>query len=246
MKQSIITKFCIMHHNDPNTNTYRGVITSSPCKHKQNWEKYYTFYALSPMIRPIPNGLKLINTTKINKYPYNTTTVDHAYDPFDIQKNAVYFITWTQPVPATVPLYIHISPDGNSYPSFNKNPPSIGNWSQDPIGPLYVLVDTYTHPTNLDSNNNKLPTWKIDSNGNPIFLFSKNNNRCIPNLNGISLEQCFLETDLNILGTNKNTGQVPLILNLESLPHNSNIFYYIIPITILIIFIMICIFYKNS
>ena len=151
----IISQFCIMHYNDPNTNTYNGYIsyptriktidgfetkcTQPPSEYGQ-WQLYQKFYALSPMIRPIPTGLKLINANTMDYYPYSTKNIKHVYDPFDIQQESISFMTWTQPVPGTVPLYLHISPNGDSYPSFDKNPPSEGNWTQNKMSPLFVSI----------------------------------------------------------------------------------------------------------
>ena len=246
---------CIMHYDDPDTNTYRGFIdypsiikTESgeeilQCvNYHPGWKKYHTFYALSPMIRPIPSGLKLINATKYNKYPYNTTEIDYAYDPFNTQQDAVSFITWTQPASATVPLYIHISPNGDSYPSFDKNPPSKGNWKKDHTGPLYVLVNIQNTP-NIHPNwlNYNIPIWETDSHGHPIFLFSTDHDRCIPDINGISIEKCFLQTDKNILQQTKHNGPSTLISTIESLSQKNtdNNFFKHMPYYVIIIFLVL-------
>ena len=239
-KPFIIAPFCIMHYDDPDTNTYHGFInyptriktksgeeilkcTDSPPQYGA-WKKYHTFYAFSPMIRPIPTGLKLINAAKLGKQPYSTKDIDFAYDPFDIQQDAISFMTWTQPVPATVPLYLHITPQGDSYPSFDKNPPSKGNWTMNKLHHIYVLVNTETHPTTLDANLHELPKWTLDAGGNPIFRFIGNDNRCIPHLNGVPIEKCFLETDEDILQENKEFGPTPLITRLVSLSQKNNNF----------------------
>jgi hypothetical protein len=223
--------FCIMHYDDPSTNTYRGFI-NYPMRIKTKsgeyifkclnppieygpWKKYHTFYSLPPMFRPIPTGLKLINATKLGKNPYSTKEINYSFDPFNIEKDAVSFITWTQPVPATVPLYLHINPEGTIYPSFEKNPPSKGNWTQDKLSPIYVLVNPYTHPTTLDSNNNELPKWEKDINGNPKFLFKGSDNRCIPDIKGVTIEQCFLKTDEDVFHENDLIGLTSLISKIQ-------------------------------
>ena len=74
--------------------------------------------------------------------PYDTKKIIYAYDPFDIKKESVSFLTWTQPVSGTVPLYLHITPGGHSYPSFQPNPPEENTgWTLNKLSPLYVLVD---------------------------------------------------------------------------------------------------------
>lgn len=267
-KPFIIAPICILHSDNPSTNTYRGFInypTRIKTEHGNEllkcldsppqygvWKKYSTFYALSPMIRPIPTGMKLINAVKLGRHPYNTKEIGHAYDPFNVHQDAISFITWTQPVSATVPLYLHITPHGDSYPSFDKNPPSEGNWTQDRLSPLYVLVNTFTHPFTLDANLHKLPAWELDNSGNPIFLFKGADNRCVPDPKGVSIEQCFLETDGNVLQLNKNIGPTSLIARLSSYPQVTNhsvtnffkqipSYVIIVSITLFIISIVTCI-----
>ena len=67
-----IMPLCIYHYNDKGTNTYRGFINIASkirtkggneilkCVQSQNrfgsgWKYYGSFYALSPMLRPIPS-----------------------------------------------------------------------------------------------------------------------------------------------------------------------------------------------
>lgn len=265
-KSFIISPFCIMHYDNPETNTYHGFINYSikiktksgenilKCpSYSHSLKKHHTFYAFSPMIRPIPTGLKLINAKKLNKNPYNTTKIRFAYDPFDIQQDSVSFITWTQPVDGTVPLYLHISPSGYSYPSFDINPPSKGKWTKNKLSPIYVLVNPYTHTTTLDSNLHELPKWKKDTNGNLIFKFTESDNRCIPDPNGVSIEQCFLETDVDVLNKNIfHSGVIPLLTKIEKLSQHSdfniqNFFKHvpnyaiIISITLFILSLITCI-----
>jgi hypothetical protein len=228
----IISPFCILQYNDPVTSTFLGFINYPTRIQKDNgtymlecapfhreygnWKNVGSFYAFSPMIRPIPTGLKLINATKLGKNLWGTKNVKHAYDPFNIQNDAVSFITWTQPVTATVPLYLHITPDQTSYPSFDPNPPdNPEGWTQDKLSPLYVLVNPETHPTNVDANLQKLPQWKTDINNKPIFKFIGSDNRCIPDVNGVTIEKCFLLTDEDILHINEYNGPESLLERLR-------------------------------
>jgi hypothetical protein len=201
----IIAPFYIMQYNDPSTKTYFGYIgtTTTTTTTDHNWKVTGLFYAFSPMIRPIPTGLKFINAKKMGKYPWGTKNIKHAYDPFNIQKDAVSFMTWTQPVPLTVPLYLHITPNQTSYPSFDQNPP--GNpdgWTQNKLSPLYVL-ETVLH------------TWKTDVNNRPIFRFKGSDNRCIPDVNGVTMEECFMMTEEDILHINDNYGPTTLLTRLK-------------------------------
>lgn len=212
----IISPFFIYHCNDPKTNTYMGYI-SHPIKHRNvdgteqlispsipkeygYWTFYGKFYALSSMIRPIPTGLKLINTEIINEDPYSTQKIRHTYDPFDTEDVDISWLTWTQPVPETVPLYLHISPSGASYPSFRKIPPGDNKelWTLNRLSPLYVLVDKDDHIDRKDSNLNIISDFPKDANGIPKFTFIKDDNRCVPATGGVSLSECFLITDENI------------------------------------------------
>jgi hypothetical protein len=232
-KSIIIAPFCILHHDDRSTSTYYGYVnyptrirSSDGVEHLKctdlprqygSWKVYYNFYAFSPMIRPIPNGLKLINASKHGVAPYNTKTIKYTYDPFNIQQGDVSFITWNQPVPGTVPLYLHITPLGDSYPSFDKNPPGDDKtgWTEREVSPLYVLVNPNTHPSKVDANAQPFPKWKIDKHGKPIFRFRGTDGRCIPDVNGVSIEECFLDTDDDILHTKHSLGPTPLLTRLR-------------------------------
>jgi hypothetical protein len=231
-KPIIIAPFCILQYNDPDTSTYFGFInystriqqgdvteklecTQSPRQYGK-WKVTGSFYAFSPMIRPIPTGLKLINAKKLGKDPWSTKSIQYAYDPFDIQQDAVSFMTWTQPVPTTVPLYLHITPEETSYPSFNPYPP--GNprgWTQNKLSPLYVLVNPMTHSTKIDANLQPLLEWKFDPSGQPMFMFRGIDNRCVPDPDGVTIEECFLMTDEDILQVNEHAGPTPLLTRLR-------------------------------
>jgi hypothetical protein len=221
IQKSIITPYYIFHYNDPTTNTFLGFINHSSietCSENTNgygkWKVIGTFYGFSSTIRPIPTGLKLINANKLSEHECITDSINHVYDPFNVKKNAVSFITWTQPVPSTVPLYLHITPEKTSYPSFNKNPPvNSGGWTENKISPLYVLVNPVTHKTNVDANLRPFPLWKIDENNRPIFKFKSSSNRCIPDINGTSLQEC-------ILLTGKYDGQTDILKSIEENKNN--------------------------
>ena len=212
----LISPFCIYHYNDPKTNTYRGRI-SYPIKSRNfegteqltckpvpkaygQWTYYGKFYAFSSMIRPIPSGLRLISAEIMKEAPYSTKKIEYAYDPFNTEEMGISFLTWTRPVPETVPLYLHISPSGTSYPSFSKIPPGDNKelWTLNRLGPLYVLVDKDDHITGRDTNLQQLSYFPREKNGIPKFTFIKSDNRCVPSPGGMSLGECFLVTDENI------------------------------------------------
>jgi hypothetical protein len=106
----VIAPFCIYHHIDNSnsiiTNRHNN-IEQLYCPSISNEFKFYnTFYAISPMVRPIPTSLKLIRV--LNSKPYKQH-IEYAYDPFNKISNSITFITWAKPVPDTLPLFIWIT-----------------------------------------------------------------------------------------------------------------------------------------
>jgi hypothetical protein len=229
----VIVPFCIYHFINRHTNTYYGFI-NYPTKFMDNttilkcppdnldeygaWFLYGTFYAISPLIRPIPNGLKLFSAVKREAYPYDTKRLDYVYQ-FNPSVNTINFITWSQPVPDTVNLYIHISPFGGIFPSFDKNPPqsrqqpesdntengSNKGWTEASFSPIRVFIDKTEYVNtplaryiqNLDSLN----VYPKDIHGIPQIKFKGIQSRCMPNPGGVSLTECFLSTDENLYGS---------------------------------------------
>jgi hypothetical protein len=204
-----IVPYCIHHYVDLNTNTYHGYIGEPAivnqdgniiykCLDNTNgngyddkWVLYGSFYVVSPMVRPIPDGLKLINANKSGKYPYNTQSVNYSYDVFNVEPNSVSFLAWTRPLQGTVPLYLHITPNGGAYPSFDKNPPQQEGWTENIISPIYVLVD----PDNYSGDSTNLLKFERDKNNILQFKFKPIQGRCMPDPEGDSLNKCFLLTD---------------------------------------------------
>ena len=258
----IILPFSILHYNNPSTSTYQALIkypikiktenglekleTIKISKEYTRWENYNTFYAFSPFIRPIPTSLKLFSVEETNSV---ITNIKYVYDPFNTQKNNVSFLIWNQPVPCTVALYLHITPSGDTYPSFNPNTPN-NSWKQYKFSPIFVLVDTDSYDiSNVDANGEPLPKWKKDIYGHPIFLFRKSDNRCIPDVNGVSIEQCLSRNKENILDQPLNIGPTSLLTRLrnginkkKSFGNNINKFFrnissYTIMITVLLFII---------
>lgn len=210
-----IIPFCIFHWNNSDTNIYYGYI-GDPVKTRQengvdlyqcqsssqsygNWKLYGTFYAVDPMLRPIPTGLKLFSAIKANKFPYNSTKLDYLYDPYNINKDGVAFMTWSQKVPHTVPLYIYDTGD-SIYPSFTQNP--LGkNWKESVISPIFVLVDPKIN-YDIDSTHVVDDVFTRDINNRIDFRFSSKHygpGSCLPDPNGDSLTTCFLLTDEDLL-----------------------------------------------
>lgn len=151
-----IIPYCIWHYIDLDTNTFLGYI-SEPRKYKkndvvsfdcdlkinENWVFGGTFYATAPNFRPIPVGMKILCAKKSSSVPPITRDIYLMKDPYNIKDDCVYFATYTQPVPNTIPLYFH-SLKNNIFPSFDPNPPSkLSEWTQTIISPVFVMQTKY-------------------------------------------------------------------------------------------------------
>jgi hypothetical protein len=131
--QSDILPFCVYHlSSQPPRGYISGPQISSngklycpeppPDSAYGPWKLAFSFYAINPNIRPLPYGTELFCSHTAQSYPYDTTSVQYLYDPYDLQKNCVYFIAYTKPVPWSMPLFLHNS--GSSvYPSKHSSSP---------------------------------------------------------------------------------------------------------------------------
>lgn len=151
-----IIPICIFHRVDPDTKSYLGYISEPEKVHLGNGKDIYeckntrqsthywfhseTFYAIAPSFRPIPVGTRIFCAKRNNAYPYDTIDVMPMYDPFNIKPDCVYFITFNQPVPNTVPLYLHKMGD-HVFPTFHPQPPDDHpDWTQTQISPIFVMT----------------------------------------------------------------------------------------------------------
>lgn len=180
--KDVVIPFCIYHYIDPSTQTYWGYI-GGPQKIRREdgtityrcapepkifnkWFHADTFYAVSPSFRPVPAGMKIFCAKRSMGFPYDTKDVSLMYDIYNIKDDCVYFTTFNQPSPNTVPLYFHKI--GNSvFPSFDKHPPSSNpGWKQTQISPVFVMTaDTVGDITDQDHKGIK---------------FNCNNGLCLP------------------------------------------------------------------
>ena len=146
---SDVLPFCVYHWVNPGISVYRGYLSGPTtvkdkdgklkytCEHPNpldpygEWSLAFKFYAINPMVRPIPNGMNLFCAHRKDSYPWNTTKIRIVYDPFDINDNCVYFIAYTKPTPWTKPLYVHVqgtfNTPTNSFPSWSINSPVLGS-----------------------------------------------------------------------------------------------------------------------
>ncbi len=108
---------------------------------------YGSFYAVSPLVRPIPYGMQLYCAERADSAPYTTVDVKLVYDIFDLGDDnggwggCTMFMAYPQPVPNTVPLYLHKKGD-SLVPSFEKEPPTdYEEWGKASGGsPIYVMT----------------------------------------------------------------------------------------------------------
>ena len=253
MKYNPIIPLCIYHYRDFSTNTYLGYIGNAlkvkdrnekfyyKCKKiKQNhhkWSFIKSFFVFSPLLRPIPIGMKLFRVKNIKQYPYNSTNVELVYDPYNIEDDAIYFITYNQHVLNTKPLYLHTI-ENTIFPSFDKNPPtSDKNWSQTTISPIYVMTNE-TVGNNLNTimfnciNNRCMPYNKRD-NANNIWNYGK----------PITFTKCFTECNLLNFDSSKN-----FIYSHLKNPKNNTIKYGIkyVLIIVLLCILMLILLLKNK
>ena len=202
---SDVIPFCVYHWVDPKMGVHRGFISHPSvikgeddnfkytCTHPNKlnpygkWSFAFRFYAVNPMVRPIPNGMGLFCAKKRITFPWDTTQVKLVYDPYNISDECVYFIAYTKPVPWTKPLYVHIQGSTHSptmvFPSWDPNPPikntegkymktetkffstqPVYSWVGDPI------EQTIEEDSDIDSTSSHLG-WLQES-ISPIFVLS--------------------------------------------------------------------------
>jgi hypothetical protein len=227
----IISPYCIYYNINQHTNTYLGYIgVPDILKHKDGsisykcsekikelnsfWVLSNIFYAISPITRPIPFGMRLFCAEKDKSFPYMTTSVTAVYDPFNIKENCTAFITYIKPVLHTIPLYLH-KLGNNVFPSFNKYPPTDNiNWNKENISPIFVITSEL-----LNLQNVKDPSH---------LNFTCINGTCIPwspnmsqyyfksDIIKTNFNQCLLqcnEKTLSIDNENKNMLEIVQILS---------------------------------
>jgi hypothetical protein len=210
---SLINKYCIYHQE--NIGSKLGLIRSSvkirddegkeefKCKLKDTmlkWKISGAFYAINPMIQPIPSGALLLCSKTANEFPYNTESLKIVYDPFNLEDDCVYFIAWTKRIPYAIPLYIYGEDGNNIYPSFKK----LDDMSEiKKLSPIFVLGDPYTQ--NISNNNLFIKNNKVN------FTFKSYQGRCIPDPEGVSLSKCMVLNNKNITDL-EHGGSPPTIL----------------------------------
>lgn len=198
MKSSpIIIMMCIYYKNDENGpyQSYIGnpvtVGTKMTCaKPYASWYVGDSFYAVNPMFTPIPSYFRLICAKRSvsGEKGYNTMSIVSNYDPFNIDDDCIYFLTWTQPTPYTTPLYVYESGNGILV-SFEKK-----EMKEAFLSPLFVLTDKPRKNT-IFTGERKWFTVHDDA---IQFRFRDDNGRCIPEPGGSTLQECTLKNSLQM------------------------------------------------
>ena len=213
-----VLPFCVYHLIDKSQETYRGYI-SGPVVNKDfkmvcgtppesgpygKWVFAFKFYAINPMTRPIPYGMGLFCAKKRKTFPWDTEEVKLVYDPYNIEDDCVYFITYTKPIPWTKPLFIHIkgipSNPTNVFPSWDPNPPGVKEKNYVRVGddnpttiPQYKWVGDNSDLNTIGINFRNRQGWRHNKIF-PMFVinhdifgenydnirFTCNNTTCIP------------------------------------------------------------------
>jgi hypothetical protein len=117
----------------------------------KKWILEGVFSAVSPMYRPIPWGMNFYSCEIYNQFPYNVKDIKFKYDLHDTihdTRQFVNFITYSQPVPNTRPLYFYPSSEGIHISFKEKNLPQLQ------FSPIFVL---YLDPTFSIINNRCIP-----------------------------------------------------------------------------------------
>jgi len=156
-------------------------------RHRKNWVHSDTIYVVNPMLRPIPSHTYILRVKNTDKFPYNSVSIVHEYDPFYSDTTSTFFGAWLNPTPYTTPLHIYKKGNGILL-SFDHIPTEV----QTSISPIYVLTEKPRKTTVLP----KSDWFQIGKDGAPKFLFQRYQGRCIPNPNGIWLDQCSLEQNI--------------------------------------------------
>ncbi len=143
IKNTEIVKYCIYYKIQPKTDTYLARITTSKNgKCSPTFNNYFlgaVFYGWKNDIRPFPSGTLLFRSTFKTSPPYNTVLIKPSFDPFFRHPNAVNFVTYSQPAPNIVPMYIYHK-NKSVFLTFKHIP----GWEEDILSPIYVMWEFYT------------------------------------------------------------------------------------------------------
>ena len=197
-----IVPICIYHRNTTSgTIGYlgssvineTGLVCQYPKLRHKNWYLYQKIFAVNPMITPIPSYMRLICAKQSESADnmYSTISVKTTYDPFNLEENCVYFVTWTLPVPYTTPLYLYETGSG-ILPTFDKRK----DLKVSTLSPLYVLTEKPMKNTIFIGEHKK---WFKQGKNIPKFLFKNYMGRCLPDPDGETIMECSLNEELEMI-----------------------------------------------
>ena len=208
-----VIPYGLYHHIDKNTGIYHSNIVS-PVKvknidgtykyevpdtidDKKYWNLVHIFYAVNPLFRPLPKGMKLFCAIKNKKFPYNIINLKLIYDVFDNSFEGTYFITYSTPVPNVKELYTWNNKNGYSFTDFFSHPPSNNGWTPTTINPIFVMI-----PQIMGSDYKKI-------------RFMCNNGSCLPKPTDEWIEKSRKDKDVGWTGPDIYN---PNIIHLDPLP----------------------------
>lgn len=167
----------------PNQVCYNNIIPKN--NFFKEWRLYGTMAVFSPDVSPILDGSSMFLIQNNDQFPYNTKSITRVYDFFDRSRKGIYFITYSQPVQNTLPLYINIK---------NKYSISVNLELTEEIKNNYNNINLYDDverknfsPVFYILSFNFYPTENIEDK----IKFECYNNICVPSKNtDISLREC--------------------------------------------------------
>lgn len=230
-----------LYTNHTTSSSYIGLPTKEKkgdnvvlsCNPKPDTELVASFYALNPDIRPIPPGTVLMCAKDTETDDFSTIDLEPIYDPFDIDQKCIRFIAWLSPVPYTTPLYV--MKFGNSvYMSFEKKLPG-PEYQEIYFSPIHVLIDPRIDAQRIHGHK-KGPKGFSVKDGQPQFLFSVYQGRCIPDPTGVSLGRCLVE---NVL---ESENQPTMLKHLEKIYGGKPDWKLVILVLGVILAITVCVF----
>jgi len=168
MAENIIP-FCYYEHvqgggiilNPSQTTDETGNIRFSCHKGEDGWELKRTFYAVNPMLRPIPIGMKLYGID-IGGEPKKITNIELVYGLFNVYPETLYLIAYNRRVANTIPLYFY-KESLFIQPSFVYDETK----QQVDLSPIYVL-DSLDYSSFRCYDGRCLPVNKDDGEG-PVY-----------------------------------------------------------------------------
>jgi hypothetical protein len=174
-----ILKMCLYRNESvPSTS-----LISDNCREKEGWKKDREFFVINPMYRPIPNGCNVLCARLNKKYPNNVVGLEKVYDFFNMERDCIYMIAWLRPVPYSTPLYAYVEQYGVelSFDFFSDRKLA-------DVSPIYVMTAEPTKNSVMRDGR-----WFRD-----VFFFSNYMNRCIPDPDGFSLDECNVENIIQL------------------------------------------------